>query len=301
MKKRYIVMGIMSLVIFIMFYTYSLKILNALDAISTTNIKGSDLDENNVIEPIHDHELLFLLAGVDQNDGKNGEYTRTDTLMLIKANVDTGSFDIISIPRDCRIKVNGKLDKVNHAHSYGGIKLTLKSLRDFLGVDIDYYVKIDFDAVVKVVDAIGGVEVDVPVTINEPLLNIYIKKGRRKLNGKEALMFVRFRRGYAKGDLGRVKQQQKFMTELIKQTLNSSNILKIPDMLESFKGDIETNIPLHTLISLSKRMANMDKNKIKTHTIPGEYGYKDSLSYFFPNKKKVNELVDNILHDYKLK
>ena len=168
MKKRYIVMGIMSLVIFIMFYTYSLKILNALDAISTTNIKGSDLDENNVIEPIHDHELLFLLAGVDQNDGKNGEHTRTDTLMLIKANVDTGSFDIISIPRDCRIKVNGKLDKVNHAHSYGGIKLTLKSLRDFLGVDIDYYVKIDFDAVVKVVDAIGGVEVDVPVTINEP-------------------------------------------------------------------------------------------------------------------------------------
>ena len=189
MKKRYIVMGIMSLVIFIMFYTYSLKILNALDAISTTNIKGSDLDENNVIEPIHDHELLFLLAGVDQNDGKNGEHTRTDTLMLIKANVDTGSFDIISIPRDCRIKVNGKLDKVNHAHSYGGIKLTLKSLRDFLGVDIDYYVKIDFDAVVKVVDAIGGVEVDVPVTINKPLLNIYIKKGRRKLNGKEALMF----------------------------------------------------------------------------------------------------------------
>ena len=91
------------------------------------------------------------------------------------------------------------------------------------------------------------------------------------------------------------------LTELIKQTLNSSNILKIPDMLESFKGDIETNIPLHTLISLSKRMANMDKNKIKTHTIPGEYGYKDSLSYFFPNKKKVNELVDNILHDYKLK
>ena len=113
-------------------------------------------------------------------------------------------------------------------------------------MDIDYYVKIDFDAVVKVVDAIGGVEVDVPVTINEPLLNIYIKKGRRKLNGKEALMFVRFRRGYAEGDLGRVKQQQKFMTELIKQTLNSSNILKIPDMLESFKGDIETNILLHT-------------------------------------------------------
>ena len=130
MKKRYIVMGIMSLVIFILFYTYSLKILNALDAISTTNIKGSDLDKNNVIEPIHDHELLFLLAGVDQNDGKNGEHTRTDTLMLIKANVDTGSFDIISIPRDCRIKVNGKLDKVNHAHSYGEIKLTMKSLRN---------------------------------------------------------------------------------------------------------------------------------------------------------------------------
>ena len=76
--------------------------------------------------------------------------------MLCKINSETGKVDILSIPRDSRVKVRDEFTKVNHAHAYGGIELTLKTLRDFLGLDIDYYAEINFEAVVNIVDEIGG-------------------------------------------------------------------------------------------------------------------------------------------------
>ena len=89
------------------------------------------------------NETLFLLAGVDSTGEETG--TRTDTLMLIKADKDTKTVDMISIPRDSYVSINGNMDKINAAHSYGGIDLTMEVVRDFLGIKIDKYMVISLD------------------------------------------------------------------------------------------------------------------------------------------------------------
>ena len=109
-------------------------------------------------------EYLILMVGVDQAAGEEGneDFTRTDTIMLLKANVKDGTIKLLSIPRDSRVLVRNTYDKVNHAHAFGGIELTLQSLRNFLGLDIDYYVQVNYQALVNIVDAIGGVDYEVP-------------------------------------------------------------------------------------------------------------------------------------------
>lgn len=115
-----------------------------------------------------DGEYLILLVGVDKNgdDDNNTDFTRTDTIMLLKANTKTGKMDLMSIPRDSRIKIRDKFDKANHAHAFGGIELTMQSLRSFLGLDIDYYVQINYQALINIIDALGGVDYDVPEGIS---------------------------------------------------------------------------------------------------------------------------------------
>ena len=183
------------------------------------------------------NELLFLMMGVDAKDVKKSKGTRTDTMMLIKANFDTGDISLLSLPRDTRVLVKGKEDKLNHAHAFGGTDLTMKTVRDFTGLDVDYYVKVDYAAVKGIVEAIGGVDIDVPVNMNyydpsaDPPLKINIKKGPQTLNGQNAHDFLRFRSG--EGDLGRIKRQQDFLKELMKHTYNNSN--KINKEFKEFK------------------------------------------------------------------
>ena len=88
---------------------------------------------------------------------------------------------MLSIPRDSRVMVNGKLDKINHAHHYGGLKMAMKTTRDFLNLDIDYYVRVNFFSVKDIVDVLGGIEVDVPVQVDVAEDNIHLKPGKQIL------------------------------------------------------------------------------------------------------------------------
>src|SRR5699024_7242827 len=98
-------------------------------------------------------------AGVDSNGKDTG--TRTDTLMLVLCNKITKDIQIISVSRDTRVFVNGNLDKINSAHSYGGMPLTIKTIREFMGIDLDYFLQVSFEGVVDGVDALGGIDINV--------------------------------------------------------------------------------------------------------------------------------------------
>lgn len=252
------------------------------------------------------NEILFLMMGVDAKDVKKSKGTRTDTMMLIKANFDTGELDLLSLPRDTRVLVRGKEDKLNHAHAYGGTDLTMKTVRDFTGLDVDYYVKVDYRAVKGIVEAIGGVELDVPINMkyrdpySDPPLNINIKKGLQVLDGDNAHDFLRFRSGYPEGDLGRIKAQQYFLKELMKQTLQPKNIFKLPKLIETYYDYVETNIPMSVMLKGALSGNKMDVENLNTNTIPGEDKRIGGLDYLIYNRVDTAVIIQEMFGDYLL-
>jgi LCP family protein required for cell wall assembly len=273
---------------------------------------SKDTNGKNENKPKVKNEILFLLLGVDAEDVKESKGKRTDTMMLTKVNFDTGDVSILSIPRDTRVMIDGKPDKINHAHVYGGVESTMDTVRDFLGIDLDYYVKIDYNIVKEVVDAIGGVRVDVPFDMkykeydpSVPPLNIDIKKGEQQLlDGKNAHDFLRFRNnnamtvGYKDGDIGRIKAQQYFMKELIKQTLKTKNLLKLPKLVETYFSNVETNISLGTALKAASSVKKINVDNIKTDTIPGDGEYIKNVSYWIYDREKMDLLVNEMFGDY---
>lgn len=310
MKRKFIITFILSLIAFTILYsTLWFKVFEK----ETVAAPGDEIvmEDDDVIEDDYklpvDNEIVFLMMGVDSNDMKNYRGIRTDTLMLFKVNFDTGKIDILSLPRDTRVLVRGKEDKLNHAHSYGGTNLTIRTVEDFLGIDLNYYVKVDYKAVKTIVDAIGGVEIDVPQRMKykdptaNPPLNIDIMPGLQVLDGQQAHDFLRFRSGYADGDLGRIKAQQYFMKELIKQTLQPKNILKLPKLVETYFEYVETNIPFKLILKGVGAARNIDTENINTATITGTNKKINGISYLIYDREATEALVEEMFGDYLLK
>ena len=310
MKKKFIVAFLASLVCFTLLYSTVLSSVFNRPASAVTDDPNDLNNETSDINPKVKDEILFLLLGVDAQSVKKSKGTRTDTMMLTKVNFETGEINILSIPRDTRVYVNGKQDKINAAHAYGGADLTLETVNDFLGLDIDYYVKIDYNIVQEVVEKIGGVTIDVPFDMKykdptaKPPLDINIKKGVQTLDGKNAHDFLRWRHnnsytvGYKDGDVGSIKAQQYFMKELVKQTLKPKNLLKLPGLIEAYFTNVETNIPLGTMLKAAASANKIDTEKMVTETVPGEGKYIGDISYYIYDREKIDILVNEMFENY---
>lgn len=247
--------------------------------------------DGNVLDPI-DKDLLFLLAGVD--DIGTGEPQRTDTLLLVRYDFSDGRLIGLSIPRDSRVFVRGKRDKINHAHAYGGIALTMQTIRDFLGIDLDYYMEVDYDTVKSVVDAVGGVRYNVPQEA-QPVPGEIFHTGDHVLNGDETLSFLRHRQGYKNGDIDRVKAQQAFLKETAHQVVSPLNIRRMPFVLKAIQDHAKTNIPALPLLSKAPGVLFTGLPEMEMHTIPGHGQTIGGLSYYVPDKKGTKQMVRKLL------
>lgn len=311
MKKKFFIAFLSSFVIFTVLYTTLFSAFFAEKPVVASEENPGD--EIVAEEPTNDeskNEILFLLMGVDTEDVSKSKGTRTDTMMLTKVNYETGNITLFSIPRDTRLNVNGKLDKVNSAHAIGGPELAVETVKDFLGIELEYYVKVDYQIVKDVVDAIGGVVVDVPMTMiyrdptAKPPLNINIKKGVQELDGKNAHDFLRFRHnndmtvGYPEGDVGRIKTQQYFMKELVKQTLQPKNILNLPSLIKTYYNNVETNIPLTAMLRGAASASKINVDNMTTDTVPGVGQYVGPISYYIYDRDALNSVVSEMFGDY---
>lgn len=248
-----------------------------------------------------DHELFFLLTGIDARDG---EPSRTDTMMLVKANFDKGTIDIISLPRDSYVSIEGEMTKLNHAHAYGGIDLTIQTIRDWLGIDLDYYVEVDFKAVQEIVDAMGGIKYTIPG--DEPLhyyiestrQNKELQPGPQTLNGEQALGFLRYREGYIEGDLGRVRAQQDFMKAAISQALSPEHIGSFPSFVKTYFDRVKTNIPWNEIVGLLQKIGSMKNAKITTHVLEGDGQEIDGVFYYIVDEESTSVMLHQILDNY---
>lgn len=249
-------------------------------------------------------DITFLLMGVDSNDVFDSSGSRTDTMILCKVDKSTGKISMLSIPRDTRVRIRGRKneEKINHAHAYGGPELAVKAVKDLFGIELEYYVKVDYQIVKEFVNLIGGVEVDVPMNMKysdptaNPPLYINLKKGLQVLDGDKALQFLRFRKGYADQDLGRINAQQQFIKAAIKKTLSVENIGKVPKMIKSYYDNVETNIPLDLILKFAVNAKDFNTDQIQMATLPGEPQYISGVSYYVANEEETNMLVEQLFN-----
>ena len=250
-----------------------------------------------------EHFYTVLMAGLDDENGGS------DTNLLMALDAENGTINVVSLPRDTLLNVSWSVKKLNNAYHHGGISQTRTEVSRLLGIPVDYYVTVDLRAFVELVDAIDGVDFDIPVDMDyddpEQDLHIHFKKGPRRLTGQEALEVVRWRQnndgtGYATADIGRIGTQQAFLTAVAKQTLQVSNLDKIPEMAEIFSTRVETDLKLANLIWIGEQALSMGSDSIAFHTLPGDgAGYYKGGSYYVLDPEGVLELIDTYFNPYK--
>ena len=232
---------------------------------------GSGFEDNAVKKS--DNEYLILMVGVDQAAGEenNEDFTRTDTIMLLKANTKDGTIKLLSVPRDSRVKIRTGFDKVNHAHAFGGIELTLQTLRNFLGLDIDYYVQINYKALINIVDAIGGVDYEVPEGVEIDKWNLHVRPGMNHFNGTETMWYLRTRHIYLNGDIGRVGAQQDFLKAMVDQAVQKSKQMNLMTVVSTYIKYVKTNLPMSIIADLLANIDSFSSDKVETFTVPVSY------------------------------
>jgi LCP family protein required for cell wall assembly len=227
--------------------------------------------------------------------GVNGGLT--DTIMLVSFDIDARHVDIISIPRDTYYHRKGYNDvaenKINAAYRRDPLNSARAVSEILLGMPINYYAVIEYDGVEEIVDAIGGVPVDVPQGFDyedprdDPPLIIHLKPGLQTLNGADAVKFLRYRKGYANADLGRIGAQQTFVKSAIKQALQS-DLLKLA---ATVRENVTSDMPMSKMLYLAHKAMGMSAENISTYMMP----YKaDSTKYIYPDAKKTEEMIREI-------
>lgn len=247
----------------------------------------------NELNPIKD-ELVFLLLGIDEKVGD--EPQRTDTMMLFDIDFSTGKIQAVSIPRDTYCYIDGDKDKINHAYAYGEIELTIKTVRDLLGIDLDYYMIVDYNTVKAVIDAGGGVKYDVPEDTVPQSWETFTT-GEHVLDGEEALSFLRHRSSYFNGDIGRVKKQENFLKSAAYQILNPKNLLRYPAIFNAVKENMQTNIPVAPFTWRFFEISKLDYSNIEWNVLPGDGVYIDDISYYALNADDTTELINRIFQN----
>ncbi len=230
-----------------------------------------------------DEPLTFLLMGVDsETAGLNANAAfNGDTLMLITFNPKTLTATMVSIPRDTYVPIacnNDRYAKINSSAAYG-TSCVIDTVSSFLDIDIDYYVKINFKGVVELVDAIGGIEVDVEApTYNSSKYDglmceqnsdrlfgdhlVCIEPGLQTLDGEQALAYARNRHMYIGGDLDRVRHQQQVVEAIASKALQFSSIADLQNILNAISSNIATNMDTNTILSGYNVVKNMVSNVI---------------------------------------
>lgn len=221
----------------------------------------------------------------------------SDTIMVASYDPKTNDVDIISVPRDTYHEREGYSDlgtkKINAAY-WGDPTNSAQAVHEvLLGMPINYYATIDYEGVANIVDAIGGVEVDIPFDMNyekhseDPPLIIHLEAGKQTLNGEDAVGYLRYRSGYRNGDLGRVGTQQEFVAKAIKQSLG----LNLPNVAKAVIENVDSDITMRTVLSLAGDMGDVSADSIDTYVLPGNSNMYEGASFFFCDETQTEEML----------
>ena len=256
-----------------------------------------------------DDVFTFVIGAVDEDE------TRTDALMVATMDTNAKTVNIMNIPRDtmCNNSASGASRKINAAYAMGGIEQTKREIERLMGFQPDKYVIVNFDGIAAIVDAIGGVDYEIPFRMeyDDPSqdLHIDLDAGMQHLDGEQVVEFLRWRHNndysvqYPNGDEGRVATQQAFLKELASQVLTLSNITKIPSIAEAVFNNVKTDLTAGELLWMGMQALQIDNSKIQFFTLPGygamsTAGTSTAYSFFFPYYDETLKLVNQYFNPY---
>jgi LCP family protein required for cell wall assembly len=244
----------------------------------------------------------ILIGGLDDENGGS------DTNLLVAVDAKNGKINVASLPRDTLLNVSWSVKKLNNAYHHGGFSQTMAEVSRLLGIPVDHYVTVNLQAFVELVDAIEGVDFEIPVDMDydDPSqdLHIHFSKGLQHLDGQQSLEVVRWRQnndgaGYPTADIGRIGTQQAFLRAVAEQTLQLSNWDKVGAMADIFKKWVDTDLELANLIWLGEQALTVGSGGIAFHTLPGDgAGYYKGGSYYVLDPEAVLEMVNSYFNPY---
>ena len=285
-KLFFMVLSIIGIVVWGAIYAVNYTIGEDEEILSADGTKVETTKKKDVINA--------LVCGINEN--------LTDTMIYVRYDVNSGKIAMMSIPRDTYVTNDYCIGhKLNAIYRGKNVVPLVEEIQELLDVKIDYYLIFDTEMVHELVDAVGGVEIEVPMRMkyDDPTQNLHIdlQKGLQVLNGKQAEMFVRFRHnndmtvGYSMGDLDRTKVQQTFIKTFAKTALSASNIPKYPELIKIALEHTDTNVTVREALKYATDAAKIDVENIISLTAPGEAKYIDNLSYFVLDEDETRKVI----------
>ncbi|MBQ5583162.1 MAG: LCP family protein, partial [Ruminiclostridium sp.] len=251
----------------------------------------------------------FLLVGRDDAGGGN-----TDTIMVGCYDVPNGTLDVLSIYRDTLVDVPWEIKKINSVYNNTGMEGLLEEVRDLIGYIPDYYFVMEMDIVAQLVDAMGGVDYDVPYDMHydDPTqdLHIHYDAGMQHLTGEDAVKVLRWRQNnsgpkLSVGDVGRVEVQQSFMKAMIGQALSFSTLTNIKEIAEIVDTNLDSNLTYGEMVWFGEHALFLQEDGTRFHSLPGDYTgtlwsqtYQNYQSYVFVNDGALLDIINNHMNPY---
>ena len=264
-------------------------------------LKGEKYKEQSGFDLFKKRENILLL-GVDSNgvDTDPFENTRTDTIMIVSLDKASKSANIVSVPRDSKVYIDGHgIDKINAAHALGGIKLTLKTVQNMFGIKIDHYIIINYEGLKEVIKVLGSI----PVTVDKKLrytdragrLYINLDPGKQELTAEQVEQFARFRHD-AVGDIGRMERQRMLMQGIVEKMQSPESISKIPEVISVANKYIKTDMTIFDLTRYAGVAKNINTENLVMATLPGHPSQNSYISYWILEPDKVQSIIDKLIY-----
>ena len=237
------------------------------------------------------NSFLVFINGIDTRTGKLPARSLSDVNILMAVNPNKKEILMTAIPRDYYVQLHGTnnlKDKLTHSGTYGGISSTMSTIEDLFGLKIDHYIRLNFNSVVNLVDAIGGININSDVDYSftcHTNKSCIINPGRNNLDGKCALAFARERKAYASGDRHRGENQEQVISNVLTKITSSKTIIsKYSEILDAVDGTFESSLNSNDITSLIKmQIDTMSKWNVNTYNVNGTTGMDYTNSY--PNQK----------------
>ncbi|EAZ84974.1 LCP family protein [Lysinibacillus fusiformis] len=276
------------LTIFLIFIgTAYFTIQKTMNKINTPLLQTTDaaqLEEKTVIKK---EPFSVLMLGVDERKDDSG---RSDTMIVITVNPEKQTMKMLSIPRDTRTEIVGHdtVDKINHAYAFGGVPMAVDTVENFLNIPIDYYVFINMEGFLQIIDTLGGVTInnDMDLTYDE----YHYPKGEITLDGNEALIFSRIRYEDPRGDFGRQIRQRQIIEAVMKKASTPATLLKATDMLTVLGDNVRMNFSVKELIQLQGIYKKMDKGIEQLSFEQGDGERINRIWYYIPNEEELQKI-----------
>lgn len=266
---------------------------------------SSLVDEKKAAAPAAEEGLLtakdkatIMIMGVDEREDDVG---RSDTLMIASIDPKRNKAALLSVPRDTRVKIKGHgFDKINAAYAYGKERLAQDTVENFLGLNIDHYIIINTKSFKRIIDAIGGIDIDVEKRMHyeDPWdddggLVIDFRPGKQHMDGAKAITYVRYRD--EEGDIGRIHRQQAFMRACVDKIVSPSIIPRLPMVIKEIVEAVNTDLTFRQMLEFVGTLKEAKSNGLRAEMVPGRPLYIDGISYWIADLTKLRTTVADTL------